>query len=84
VGNAASIERTRRMLRRAFECQLAGEGFSLVEILTMCPTGWFIETPKGPDYLDEVLGNVHITGELKADGVVTTTDELRRRRKLTD
>ena len=28
-----------------------GEGFSFVEVLTMCPTGWFIPTAEGPDYM---------------------------------
>ena len=42
----------------------------------MCPTGWFIPTAEGPDYMDETLGEVHIMGELKADGVVKTTEEL--------
>jgi 2-oxoglutarate ferredoxin oxidoreductase subunit beta len=68
VNDAAAVSRTKRMLRQAFEAQLAGEGFSFVEILTMCPTGWFIPTNKGPGYLDEVLGSVHVTGELKARG----------------
>ena len=27
----------------------AGEGFSFVEVLTMCPTGWFIPTADGPE-----------------------------------
>ena len=54
-------------------------GFSLVEVLTMCPTGWFIPTADGPGYLDDVLGTVHITGELKADGKLVTTAELRAR-----
>jgi 2-oxoglutarate ferredoxin oxidoreductase subunit beta len=76
VTNAASINRTKKMLKRALEVQLAGEGFSFVEILTMCPTGWFIETPQGPDYLDEVMGTVHVTGELKVAGKVTPTAEL--------
>jgi 2-oxoglutarate ferredoxin oxidoreductase subunit beta len=53
------------MLRRAFQAQLAGEGFSLVEILTMCPTGWFVPTARGPGYLDEVIGAVHRIGEIK-------------------
>ena len=48
VADAAGISRTRRMLKKAFEAQLRGEGFSFVEILTMCPTGWFIETARGP------------------------------------
>src|SRR5262245_57913732 len=76
VHNAGAVARTKRMFRRAFESQLRGEGFSFVEVLTMCPTGWFIPTAEGPDYMHETLGEVHIMGELKADGVVKTTEEL--------
>ena len=65
VHSAGAVARTKRMLRRAFESQLRGEGFSLVEILTMCPTGWFIPTAEGPSYMDETLGQVHVMGELK-------------------
>ena len=79
VHNAAGVASTKRMLRKAFESQLRGEGFSLVEVLTMCPTGWFIPTADGPGYLDDVLGTVHVTGELKADGKLVTTAELRAR-----
>jgi 2-oxoglutarate ferredoxin oxidoreductase subunit beta len=68
VHDAAAIVRTKRMLRRAFESQLSGEGFSLVEILTMCPTGWFVPTAKGPGYLDEVIARVHEPGEIKQRG----------------
>jgi 2-oxoglutarate ferredoxin oxidoreductase subunit beta len=66
VHDAPNVVRTKNMLRRAFEAQLEGEGFSLVEILTMCPTGWFVPTAKGPGYLDEVIGAVHRIGEIKA------------------
>ncbi len=69
VHDAASIARTRRYFERAFATQMRGGGFSFVEVLTMCPTGWFIPTQEGPGYLDEVLGSVHVTGELKVDGV---------------
>ncbi len=65
VHDAAGIARTKRFVTRAFETQMRGEGFSFVEILTMCPTGWFIPTAEGPGYLDEVLSPVHRTGELK-------------------
>jgi 2-oxoglutarate ferredoxin oxidoreductase subunit beta len=47
------------------ETQLERRGFSFVEILTMCPTGWFIGAPEGADYMDETLGQVHTMGELK-------------------
>jgi 2-oxoglutarate ferredoxin oxidoreductase subunit beta len=65
VHDAAGVVRTKNMLRRAFETQLEGRGFSFVEVLTMCPTGWFVPTAEGPGYLSEVMGPVHATGELK-------------------
>jgi 2-oxoglutarate ferredoxin oxidoreductase subunit beta len=76
VHNAGAVARTQKMFKRAFESQVAGAGFSFVEVLTMCPTGWFIPTPEGPGYMQETLGEVHIMGELKVDGVVKSTDEL--------
>jgi 2-oxoglutarate ferredoxin oxidoreductase subunit beta len=66
VQNAGAVARTKRMMRKAFESQLAGEGFSMVEILTMCPTGWFVPTAEGPEYMGDTLGQVHVMGELKA------------------
>jgi 2-oxoglutarate ferredoxin oxidoreductase subunit beta len=76
VHNAGAVARTQKMFKRAFESQLAGAGFSFVEVLTMCPTGWFIPTPEGPGYMQETLGEVHLMGELKVDGKVRTTEEL--------
>jgi 2-oxoglutarate ferredoxin oxidoreductase subunit beta len=76
VHNAGAVARTKRMLKRAFEAQVNDEGFSFVEVLTMCPTGWFVPTAEGPEYMSSTLGEVHIMGELKADGVVKSTEEL--------
>jgi len=75
VHDARSVITTKNMLRRAFETQIEGRGFSFVEILTMCPTGWFVPTAEGPGYLNDVLGAVHATGELKnADRLVSTAE----------
>jgi len=76
VHNAGAVARTKKMVRRALEAQEAG-GFSFVEVLTMCPTGWFVPTADGPEYLHETLGEVHVMGELKLDGRVRSTEELR-------
>ena len=65
VANPGLVHRTRRMLERAFRVQADG-GFALVEILTMCPTGWFVEVEQGPEYMQASLGDVHAFGELKA------------------
>ena len=76
VHNAGAVARTKKMVRRALEAQAAG-GFSFVEVLTMCPTGWFVPTAEGPGYLHDTLGDVHVMGELKVDGRIRTTEELR-------
>lgn len=66
VATAGGVVRTKRMLRKAFEAQLRGDGLSLVEILTMCPTGWFVPGTEGPNYQGEAVEPVYPTGELKA------------------
>lgn len=76
VHNAGAVARTKKMIKRAFEIQRDGGGFTFVEVLTMCPTGWFIPTAEGPDYMHETLGEVHVMGELKENGRVKTTEEL--------
>jgi len=68
TNSAGNVARTRRMMKRAFELQAAGAGFTFVEVLTMCPTGWFIETDEAADYLDDKLATVHTIGVLKDVG----------------
>ena len=65
VNNAGSVAQTKKFLRRAFELQLEGAGFTFVEILTMCPTGWFIPTAEGPGYVASVFEETFPVGQLK-------------------
>src|SRR5262249_33890858 len=65
TNSAGEVARLRRLLIRAFEVQAAGLGLGFVEILTMCPTGWFIDTEDAPDYLSDNLAQVHEVGVLK-------------------
>jgi 2-oxoglutarate ferredoxin oxidoreductase subunit beta len=65
VNTAGNVAKTKRMIQRAIEVQLSGAGFSFVEILTMCPTGWFIETGEAPAYLQDTIEPVHSIGVLK-------------------
>lgn len=64
VNNAGSIAQTKKFLRRAFEAQIDGAGLGFIEILTMCPTGWFMPTPEGPGYLAETIEQTFPIGEL--------------------
>lgn len=36
----ANINKTKTAIRKAFETQMAGKGFSFVEVLSNCPTNW--------------------------------------------
>ena len=66
VNTAGAVARTKKFLKRAFELQMEGAGFTMVEVLTMCPTGWFLPTAKGPEYLAETFEQTYPLGQLKA------------------
>lgn len=40
LDSSKEIENTKRMIRKAFEAQIAGLGTSVIEILSICPTNW--------------------------------------------
>lgn len=66
VNDAGNVARTRRMIVDAFASQRAGHGMSFVEILTMCPTGWFVPTDEAPAYLTDHLAQTHGVGVLRS------------------
>jgi len=43
-----AISGTRRAIRNALRCQIEGRGFSMVEILSACPSGWKVDPPTRP------------------------------------
>lgn len=38
IHDPANIQKTKRAVRKAFQCQLQGLGFSMIEVLAACPT----------------------------------------------
>jgi len=65
VNNAGSVAKTKRYLKRAFELSTEGAGYTFVEVLTMCPTGWFLPTADGPDYISDTFETTYPLGVLK-------------------
>ena len=45
----------KRAIKKAFEYQIAGKGFSLVEVLSMCPTDWKLSVPKSLDFVNNEM-----------------------------
>ena len=53
VTNPQRVREAKRAIRRAFEAQLKGLGFSLVEVLSTCPTRWAMPPQKALKWLDD-------------------------------
>ena len=53
VTTPARVRTAKRAIRRAFETQLAGRGFSLVEVLSPCATHWRMGPSEAMDFIEE-------------------------------
>ena len=53
LNNNANIIKAKKAIRKAFECQMAGKGFSMVEVLSTCPTNWGMNPVEAMKWLEE-------------------------------
>jgi 2-oxoglutarate ferredoxin oxidoreductase subunit beta len=51
--NVPNIIKTKKAIKKAFENALAGKGFSMVEILSICPTNWGLSPVESMNWLRE-------------------------------
>jgi 2-oxoglutarate ferredoxin oxidoreductase subunit beta len=65
VNNAANIRKTKGYIKKAFEAQMAGIGFGLVEVLSPCPTNWGMEPGTAMEWLEANMVPVFPLGEVK-------------------
>ena len=50
--NPANVNKTKAAIKKAFQNQLDGKGFSMVEIVTSCPTNWGLDPIEALDFLE--------------------------------
>lgn len=62
LGNTKQILAAKRAIRKAVEAQVKGLGFSLVEILSPCPTIWKQEPVEAQRFVREVMTEVFPVG----------------------
>lgn len=55
VDSSAEIRKTKKALHQAFDCQLKGLGFSLVEVLSPCPSYWRMKPDESRKWIKEVM-----------------------------
>lgn len=65
VHNPKEIIKTRKAIKKAFEIQKDGLGFSLVEILSMCPVNWRLSPVDSLKWIEEKMIPYFPLGEIK-------------------
>ncbi len=53
VNNVKNIKNAKAAIKKAFQNQIEGKGFSLVEVLSTCPTNWGMTPDKALSWLEE-------------------------------
>lgn len=50
-----NVIKTKKAIKKAFQNQLDGKGFSMVEIISNCPTNWGVDAIKSLDFIEEKM-----------------------------
>jgi 2-oxoglutarate ferredoxin oxidoreductase subunit beta len=53
VDSVKNVRAAKKAIKKAFEIQLAGKGFTMVEVLSNCPTNWGLTPSESLDWLRE-------------------------------
>ncbi|MBQ3519014.1 MAG: 2-oxoglutarate oxidoreductase [Clostridia bacterium] len=55
VNNVKNIRNAKKAIKKAFQNQMEGKGFSLIEVLSACPTYWALEPTKALERLENTV-----------------------------
>lgn len=64
-GTAANVRQLKKFIKKAVENQIAGNGFSFVEALSMCPTNWRTNAKETWQFVEEEMPKYFKIGEIK-------------------
>ncbi len=65
VHTPAGIIKTKKAIKKAFEYQLGGSGFCMIEVLSQCPTNWKMSPVEACKWVDEVMVREYPLGVIK-------------------
>ncbi len=65
VSSPAGARKTKKAIMTAFQAQLDGLGYSIVEVLSPCPTNWKMTPSDSCRWIDEVMSQEFPLGVLK-------------------
>ncbi len=55
VNNVKNVKNAKKAIKKAFENQINGKGFSLVEVVSSCPTNWGMTPQQALNWVDEKM-----------------------------
>ncbi len=55
VNSVKNVRAAKKAIKKAFQNQLEGRGFSLVEVISACPTNWGMTPQKALEWIDEAM-----------------------------
>lgn len=62
LNTAPNVIKTKKAVKKAFQNQIDGKGFSLVEILSPCPTNWGLDPVESIDFITQKMMKVFPLG----------------------
>lgn len=65
VNNVKNVKNAKKAIKKAFQNQIDGKGFSLVEVLSSCPTNWGMTPQKALEWIDEKMISYYPLGVYK-------------------
>ncbi len=68
--SSREIRRAKKAIRTAFEVQKNGLGFSLVELLSTCPTNWKMSADEARTWIEDVMIDFYPLGDYKVSSAV--------------
>ena len=69
VTDIPNLNKAKRAIKTAFQKQMAGEGFTFVEVLSTCPTNWGLTPVKAVQWLKENMIPYYPLGVIKDKGL---------------
>ena len=55
VNNVKNVKNAGKAIEKAFRNQIEGKGFSLIEVVSACPTNWGLTPKKALEWVDEKM-----------------------------
>jgi len=60
-----NINNAKKAIKKAFKVQMAKKGFSMVELLSSCPTNWGIEPVEALEWIENAMSKYYKIGNFK-------------------